>query len=66
MDLRPDPDLRARILREELEEWRLTGDHLRFRIGPTWLAVGLPAREHAGVRELLLERRPEAESRFSR
>lgn len=51
---------------DELEEWRLTGDHLRFRIGPTWLAVGLPAREHAGVRELLLERRPEAESRFSR
>jgi hypothetical protein len=50
---------------EELEEWRLTGDHLRFRIERTWLAVGLPAGEHAAARALLEERCPGRESRFS-
>lgn len=51
---------------EELEEWRLTGDHLRFRIGDAWLAVGLPSDQHASARELLVERCGERESRFDR
>jgi hypothetical protein len=49
----------------ELEEWRLTGDHLRFRLGGHWLAVPLPARLHADVRARLEERAPGRESRFS-
>jgi hypothetical protein len=51
---------------EQLEEWRLTGDHLRFRIGGEWLAVGVPVAEQSAARELLQARCAERESRFSR
>ncbi len=51
---------------EDLEEWRLTGEHLRFRVAGTWLAVGVPSAEHAALRKSLEELCPDRESRFSR
>ena len=51
---------------EELEEWRLTGDHLRFRVGAVWRAVALPEPLHAEVRGLLENYAGERESRFKR
>lgn len=45
-----------------LEEWRLVGEHLRFRVGGRWLAVRLP-REHQGAtRERLQALAPGRES----
>ncbi len=38
---------------EQLELWRLTGDHLRFRLNGLWVAVALPRALHAQVRERL-------------
>ena len=49
---------------EELEEWRLTGEHLRFRLSGEWTAVPLPAGEQPRIRELLTQVCPERESRF--
>lgn len=49
----------------ELDEWRLAGEHLRFRVGPRWLAVRLPAEHHAPTRERLLQAVPERESRLA-
>lgn len=49
---------------EQLEEWRLSGDHLRFKVRGEWLAVDLPRAEHARVRARLLERAADRESRF--
>ena len=50
----------------DLEEWRLTGDHLRFRVGEVWRAVPLPGQRHAEVRGLLETHAGGRESRFSR
>jgi hypothetical protein len=49
---------------EQLEEWRLSGEHLRFKVRGEWLAVDLPRAEHARVRARLLERAADRESRF--
>ena len=49
---------------EALEEWRLTGDHLRFRLDGEWTSVPCPPGEQARIRGILLERNPERESRF--
>ena len=51
---------------EDVEEWRLTGDHLRFRVGEVWRAVALPDRFHPQVRSLLEARVGDLESRFKR
>jgi hypothetical protein len=48
----------------ELEEWRLTGEHLRWRIGARWVACRLPVAEHAALRERLAAACGERESRF--
>lgn len=37
----------------ELDEWRLIGEHLRFRLGPRWHAVRLPGALHGSTRERL-------------
>lgn len=50
----------------DLEEWRLTGDHLRFRVGEVWRAVSLPQALHAEVRGLLETNAEGRESRFSK
>lgn len=49
---------------EELEEWRLTGEHLRFRLSGEWTAVPCPPPQQPRVRGLLLESNAAAESRF--
>lgn len=49
---------------EELEEWRLTGEHLRFRLFGEWTSVPLPAGEQPRIRELLTRVCPDRESRF--
>lgn len=48
----------------ELDEWRLTGEHLRWRLGPTWRSVPLPPESHAGLRARLAELAPGRESKF--
>jgi len=50
----------------DLDEWRLTGDHLRFRAGEVWRAVALPADMHEEVRVRLEELAGGRESRFSK
>jgi hypothetical protein len=49
---------------EDLEEWRLTGEHLRFRLHGEWTSVPCPGERQAGVRAKLLELAPERESPF--
>lgn len=49
---------------EDLVEWRLTGDHLRFRARGEWTAVDLPRASQELVRERLEARCAAAESRF--
>lgn len=51
---------------EDLEEWRLTGDHLRFRAGGEWLAVQVPKELRADLRARLEQAVPERESPFAR
>ncbi len=48
----------------ELDEWRLTGDHLRFRLEGEWTSVPCPSAQHLRVRALLAESNAAAESRF--
>jgi len=50
----------------DLEEWRLTGDHLRFRFGGVWRAVALPGALHDEVRGRLEALAGERESRFKK
>jgi hypothetical protein len=50
----------------DLEEWRLTGDHLRLRLFGEWVAVHAPAALHAQLREQLVAANPGRESRFQR
>ena len=49
---------------EDLEEWRMTGDHLRFRLGPVWEAVPLAAADQEPLLERLRSAIPERESPF--
>lgn len=49
---------------EDLEEWRLTGQHLRFRLFDEWTSVPLPPAEQPRIRAKLLELNPDRESRF--
>lgn len=49
---------------EALEEWRLAGDHLRFRLDGEWTSVPCPPAEQARIREILLAVNPAGESRF--
>lgn len=49
----------------ELEEWRLTGEHLRWRVGLRWMACHVPLAEHAALRERLAASCGDRESRFS-
>ena len=50
----------------DLEEWRLTGDHLRWRLFGEWVASDAPAALHADLRGQLSAANPERESRFQR
>jgi len=50
----------------DLEEWRLTGDHFRFRFGGVWRAVGIPSGLHDEVRGRLEALAEERESRFKK
>ena len=47
---------------EELEEWRLTGEHLRFKLRGVWTAVPVPEALQREVRGKLEERIPERQS----
>ena len=49
---------------KDLEEWRVTGDHLRFRLRGPWEAVPLPAALHPEFEAKLRALAPERESRF--
>jgi hypothetical protein len=49
---------------EELEEWRLMGEHLRFRLFGEWTSAPLPASEHPRIRAKLESLCPERESQF--
>jgi hypothetical protein len=49
---------------ESLEEWRLTGDHLRFRLFGEWTSVPCPQERQAEIRAKLVELVPERESPF--
>lgn len=49
---------------EDLEEWRLAGDHLRFRLDGEWTSVPCPPGEQVRIRETLLAVNPAGESRF--
>jgi hypothetical protein len=48
----------------ELEEWRLVGQHLRFRLHGEWTSVPVPAASEELVRERLLAACPERQSPF--
>lgn len=47
---------------EELDEWRLAGDHLRFRMMGEWMSVALPRDRQAKVRAILERVAPDRES----
>lgn len=49
---------------EELEEWRLTGDHLRWKLRGEWQASPAPRATHAVLRDKLVALCPERESSF--
>lgn len=49
---------------EELEEWRLAGRHLRFRLDGEWTAVPCPESEQPRVRAELERLNPGGESPF--
>jgi hypothetical protein len=49
---------------EALEEWRLTGEHLRFRLFGEWTSVPCPPERQAAVRAKLVAAAPERESPF--
>lgn len=48
----------------KLAEWRLTGEHLRFRVGEGWSAVACPPELQGEVRALLERAVAGRESRF--
>jgi hypothetical protein len=48
----------------ELEEWRLTGEHLRWKVRGEWVACHVAPERHARLRSLLSQACPERESAF--
>jgi hypothetical protein len=48
----------------ELEEWRLTGEHLRFRLFGEWTSVPVPPEKQALVRATLVREAGDRESQF--
>lgn len=50
---------------EELEEWRLAGEHLRWKLDGEWVSCRVPTALHAELRTKLAALNPERESRFS-
>jgi ABC-type branched-subunit amino acid transport system permease subunit len=48
----------------ELEEWRLTGDHLRWKLHGEWQACRVPRERFAELRQRLSELCPARESAF--
>lgn len=48
----------------ELEEWRLAGEHLRFRVDERWYALDLPAAKHSLVEQELVLCAPERRSPY--
>lgn len=50
---------------EQLEAWRLTGEHLRWRLFGEWVSSRVPPSEHTALRARLEELAPGRESRFS-
>ena len=51
----------ARAFRD-LEEWRLTGDHLRWRLFGQWISTDVPSQMHSQVRTKLMAVCPDKES----
>ncbi len=49
---------------ESLEEWRLAGDHLRFRLFGEWVSVPCPPARQPELRAKLLALVPDRESPF--
>ena len=49
---------------DELDAWRLTGDHLRWKLRGIWLGSDVPARLHPELRARLEATCPERESAF--
>ena len=49
---------------EDLEEWRLTGDHLRWKLLGEWQACEVPPAECESLRTKLEQLIPDRESRF--
>jgi hypothetical protein len=49
---------------DQIEEWRLTGEHLRFRLAGEWTSVPCPPPQQPRVRAMLVEANAAAESRF--
>ena len=49
---------------ESLEEWRLTGDHLRFRLFGEWTSVPCPQERQSDLRATLTQLVPDRESPF--
>jgi len=49
---------------DELEEWRLSGQHLRFRMFGEWTAVEVPSEKRGRVRAILARVARDAESRY--
>ncbi len=50
---------------EQLEEWRLTGEHLRWKLFGEWVASRVPPADQPALRERLEQSCPGRESRFS-
>lgn len=49
---------------EELEEWRLTGEHLRFRLFGEWTSVEVPRNQVSRLRQILTRVAAGSESPF--
>lgn len=49
---------------KDLEEWRLTGDHLRWKLFGEWQACEVPLAQQADLRARLEQLIPDRESRF--
>ncbi|HUR29086.1 MAG TPA: hypothetical protein VM509_12930 [Planctomycetota bacterium] len=47
---------------EDLEAWRLIGEHLRWKLFGEWVATDVPSAEHAALRAELEKRAPGRES----
>ncbi len=48
----------------DLEEWRLTGEHLRWKLGGEWVACRIAPEHHTALRERLRQACAERESPF--